>query len=61
MHNTYLIKGTPFTGGVINKNTALGYHRDSANTKDGISCMVILKKGVAGGELILPELNIGFA
>lgn len=57
----YMIKGTPFTGGVINKDTALGYHRDSANTKDGVSCMLILKKGVAGGELILPELNVGFA
>lgn len=57
----YLIKGTPFTGGVINKDSALGYHYDKANTKEGISCMVILKAGVAGGELILPQLDLGFS
>jgi hypothetical protein len=61
VHEAYIISRTPFTSAVINKNTALGYHRDTANTKDGISCMLILKKGVGGGELILPELNIGFA
>jgi hypothetical protein len=61
VNEIYRIKGTPFTSGVINKDTALGYHRDLANTKDGISCMLILKKGIAGGELILPELNIGFS
>jgi hypothetical protein len=57
----YLIKGTPFTGGVINKDTALGYHFDAANTANGISCMLILKAGVAGGELVLPELDVGFS
>lgn len=56
----YRIFGTPFTGGVINKNSALGYHFDAANTDDGISCMVILKSNQAGGELILPQLDIGF-
>jgi len=56
----YRIKGTPFTSGVINENSALGYHRDQANTKNGISCMFCLKSGVGGGELVLPELGIGF-
>lgn len=60
IHRVYRIKGTPFTSGVINKNSALGFHRDRANTEDGISCMLCLKEGVAGGELILPELRIGF-
>lgn len=57
----YRIKNTPFTGGVINKNSALPYHYDLANTNDGISCMIILKSGVGGGELILPQLDVGFA
>lgn len=57
----YRITGTPFSGGVVNKNSAINYHYDYANTKNGISCMVILKENVAGGELILPELDIGFA
>lgn len=56
----YRIKGTPFSGGVINKNCAMNYHFDKANTRDGISCMMIMKENVSGGELILPELNIGF-
>lgn len=60
VHRIYRIKGTPFTSAVINKNSALGFHRDQANTKDGISCMLCLKQGIAGGELILPELKIGF-
>lgn len=57
----YIIKGSPFTSAVVNKNCSMGYHFDQANTKDGLSCMIILKENVAGGELILPELNIGFA
>lgn len=57
----YLIEGTPFTSGVINKDNALHYHLDSANTPDGMSCMIILKNNVNGGELVLPELNIRFA
>ncbi|TKB95744.1 hypothetical protein [Pedobacter cryophilus] len=61
IHPDYLIKGTPFTGGVINKNSNLNYHYDKANTSSGISCMIILKENILGGELILPELNIGFA
>jgi hypothetical protein len=60
VHRAYRIKGTPFTSAVINKNSALRYHRDQANTEHGISCMLCLKGGIAGGELILPELNLGF-
>jgi len=60
VHRAYRIRKTPFTSGVINKNSALGFHRDQANTPDGISCMLCLKEGIAGGELILPELGIGF-
>lgn len=57
----YRIERTPFTSGVINKDSALSYHFDQANTSHGISCMVIFTKGIAGGELILPQLDIGFA
>jgi hypothetical protein len=58
---TYLIENTVFTGGVVNKDSSLSYHRDNANTKDGISCMIILKKYARGGELVLPELGVSFA
>lgn len=59
--SAYLIEDTPFTSGVINKDNALHYHFDNANTPDGMSCMIILKNNVNGGELALPELNIRFA
>lgn len=57
----YRVKATPFTSAVANKNCDMGYHFDNANTKEGISCMIILKGNVRGGELILPELDIGFS
>jgi len=60
VHEDYRIRYTPFTGGVVNKDSQLGFHRDNANTPDGISCMLCLKKGMAGGGLVLPELGIGF-
>ncbi|HVW99917.1 MAG TPA: hypothetical protein VHA52_05725 [Candidatus Babeliaceae bacterium] len=61
VHSQYRIKATPFTGGVINKDTEIPYHFDTANINGGISCMVIFKKNQAGGELVLPQLNIRFA
>jgi len=61
INKAYLINGTPFTGGVANKNSSLTYHIDKANTPDGISCMIIMKANTIGGELVLPELGISFA
>lgn len=57
----YLIEGTTFTGAVANKDNVLLYHTDSANTPNGMSCMIILKANAVGGELVLPELDIAFA
>lgn len=61
IYSAYLIDGTPFTGGVANKNNTLNYHNDNANTPNGMSCMLIMKNNIAGGELVLPELGISFA
>ena len=54
------IAGTPFTSGIINKDTSLGCHLDSKNVKDGLSAMIVLSSGVRGGNLILPEYDLEF-
>lgn len=54
----WTIGGSPFTSGIVNKNNQLKYHFDSGNFKGVLSNMVVLKKDVAGGYLIIPELDI---
>ncbi len=56
----YIIEGTPFTSGIVNKNTALTYHRDKGNTPNSKACMLALKGEVSGGHLVFPELEIAF-
>lgn len=51
---------TPFTSGIVNKNNALKYHTDTGNFKGVLSNMVVLKKGVKGGHLVVPELDRAF-
>lgn len=53
----YKIKGTPFTSGIANKSSALAYHFDTGNIKSGLSCMIGLRSGTAGGSLVIPELD----
>lgn len=52
------IEGTPFTSGIVNKNNKLKYHLDSGNFKNLLSNMVVLKRDVEGGHLVIPELDI---
>tara|TARA_R110000822_G_scaffold95196_6_gene217849 strand:+ start:89 stop:637 length:549 start_codon:yes stop_codon:yes gene_type:complete len=54
----WTIDGTPFTSGIVNKNNPLKYHTDSGNFKGVLSNMVVLKRDVDGGYLIIPELDI---
>lgn len=55
----WVIDGSPFTSGIINKDNALHYHYDSGNLKDVYSCMVAFKSNTKGGHLALPEYDIG--
>lgn len=55
----YIIPGTPFTSGIINKNNPLKYHFDSGNFKSVYSNMLAFKHNVTGGYLSLPEYDIG--
>ena len=54
----WTIGGSPFTSGIVNKNNQLKYHFDSGNFKGVLSNMVVFKKDVDGGYLVIPELNI---
>lgn len=54
----WVIKGTPFTSGILNKNNALKYHYDTGNFKDVFSCMLMLRRDLVGGDLSMPEFNV---
>lgn len=57
MRIEWVIPGTPFTSGIINKNNPLKYHFDTGNFKQVFSCMVAFKKDCTGGHLALPEYD----
>lgn len=47
-----------FTGGVLNRDSNIGYHHDSGNFSDVWSAMICLRRGMTGGALVLPELGL---
>lgn len=49
---------SPFLTANINVNHAIRYHRDTGNFKGSLSNVLILKKGLSGGELVFPEYNM---
>lgn len=55
----WLIKDTLFSSGIVNKNNQLRYHRDAGNFENVFSCMLVLKGGVEGGFLSIPEYGVG--
>ena len=52
------IHSTPFTSGIANHNNPLVYHFDSGNFKDVWSAMFVLRDGISGGHLSIPELGV---
>lgn len=57
IHPDYWLGGTPYTSGVINKQSILPYHHDGTNVKDAISIQVNLRRDATGGALHLPEYD----
>jgi hypothetical protein len=55
----YRMGETVFTSGIINKDNQLPYHYDVGNFNDVVSCMVSFTSGVDGGNLLMPEYNVG--
>lgn len=56
----WVIPGSPFTSGIVNKNNPLKYHHDSGNFKGVLSNMVVFKRDTKGGHLCCPEYNLKF-
>jgi hypothetical protein len=56
--NDYIFCNSPFTTVNVNMNHAIKYHYDKGNFSAIPSTVLIYKKGVSGGELCLPEINI---
>jgi len=52
--------GTTWTSGVVNQNSQLPYHRDGFNFPTW-SAMPVLRRGVEGGHLHLPEYDLTIA
>jgi hypothetical protein len=52
--------GTTWTSGVVNQNSQLPYHRDGFNFPTW-SAMPVLRRGVEGGHLHLPEYDLTVA
>jgi len=55
----WVIKNSPFTSGIINKNNPLNYHFDNGNFSNVYSNMLAFKHNCKGGYLVMPEYNIG--
>ena len=54
----WVIEGSPFTSGVVNKNNLLKYHFDGGNIKHVFSNMVCFKQDSSGGMLAIPEFDL---
>lgn len=56
----YVIPGTLFTSGIVNRNNPLNYHFDKGNFDGVMSCMAVFRRLIKGGDLVVPELGVGF-
>jgi hypothetical protein len=54
----YRMGDTMFTSGIINDNNPLLYHFDAGNYRGVYSAMFGFKKGIEGGYLAMPEIDI---
>ena len=50
--------GTGWTSCIVNDTAALPYHVDGGNTPGTWSAMAVIRRGVQGGHLHLPDLDI---
>jgi len=57
----WLIAGTPWSSGIINKTVSLPYHRDQANVSSSWSAMLVCRRQVEGGLLHLADYDTYFA
>lgn len=50
--------GTPFTTINVNKNFAIGYHKDAANASGVFSNVLISKNNCGGGYFVMPQFRV---
>lgn len=53
----WLIPGTSWTSAIINRTSALPYHKDSGNVKGTYSAMAVARGFCDGGHLHIPEID----
>jgi len=53
----WLIAGTPWSSGIINKTVSLPYHKDQSNVTSSWSAMLVCRRQVAGGYLHLADYD----
>ena len=58
--DNYKLYDTPFTSGIVNKDTQLPYHHDTGNFKNVWSNMFTFKDKIIGGNLTCPQLGLTF-
>ena len=56
----YHLKSTAFTGGILNLDCALNYHRDKGNFKDSWNIMGVWNKNTSGGVTVVAGPRLGF-
>lgn len=54
----WLMPGSWWTSGVLNRTSALGYHFDRNNFRSTWSAMICCRRGVRGGYLHLPAYDV---
>lgn len=55
VHADWNYSGTPFLTCNLNMNHAIRYHRDRGNYSGHLSNVLVIKDGMSGGGLVLPE------
>ena len=61
VHEDWRLAETPFLTCNINVNFAIPFHKDSGNMPSALSNVTIVREGIEGGELVLPEYGISLA
>lgn len=59
--DAWLIRGTPWTSGIINNTAALPFHKDSGNIRSSWSAMLAARHGIGGGMLYLADYDVYLA
>jgi hypothetical protein len=61
IHDDWRFGDTPFLTCNINVNFAIPYHKDAGNMPSALSNVTIVRDGVEGGELVLPEFGVSLS